>query len=69
MTDSVILWKTEDLGYLAVYTAYAAVKGDLKPGATNFSAGSLGPFQVVGDNIILGKPFIFNKSNIDQFDF
>jgi hypothetical protein len=25
--------------------------------------------EIQGDNILLGKPFIFNKSNIDQFDF
>jgi len=25
--------------------------------------------EVQGDNILLGKPFIFNKGNIDQFDF
>jgi ABC-type sugar transport system substrate-binding protein len=69
VTDSVILWKTTDLGYLAVYAAYADATGALKPGATSFNAGSLGSFKVEGDNIILGKPFIFNKGNIDQFDF
>lgn len=26
-------------------------------------------FQIAGDNILLGKPFIFNKGNIDQFNF
>ncbi|HZM05512.1 MAG TPA: substrate-binding domain-containing protein [Candidatus Saccharimonadales bacterium] len=69
VTDSVILWKTEDLGYLAVAAADALVTGALKPGATNFNAGPLGTFQVAGDNILLGTPFIFNKENIDQFNF
>ena len=69
ITDSVILWKSEDLGYLAVQAAFAATTGSLKPGATTFKAGMLGEFQIHGDNIILGKPFIFNKDNIDQFDF
>lgn len=69
VTDSVILWNTMDLGYLAVYSANALVKGDLKPGDKTIKAGSLGEFQIDGDNIMLGKPFIFNKSNIDQFDF
>ncbi|MGA2658911.1 MAG: substrate-binding domain-containing protein [Verrucomicrobiota bacterium] len=69
VTDSVILWKTEDLGYLAVQAACALVQGTLKPGAKTFKAGALGEFQVQGDNIMLGKPFIFNKDNIDQFDF
>ncbi len=69
VTQSVILWKTTDLGYLTVQAATALVKGDLKPGATSFKAGRLGDFEVKGDVILLGKPFIFNKDNIDQFDF
>src|SRR5690349_19370129 len=35
VTDSVILWNTEDLGYLTVYCAAALAKGELKPGAKN----------------------------------
>ncbi len=69
VTDSVILWKTEDLGYLTVFAAKALVDGTLKPGDTSFKAGSLGTFEIAGDNILLGKPFIFNSDNIDQFDF
>ena len=69
VTQSVILWKTIDLGYLTVQSVTALVKGDLKPGATTFTAGRLGPMEIKGDNILLGKPFIFNKDNIDQFDF
>jgi ABC-type sugar transport system substrate-binding protein len=69
VTESVILWKTEDLGYLAVAAANALVTGTLKPGATHFTSGPLGTLQVDGDNILLGKPFIFNKENIDQFNF
>jgi len=69
VTQSVILWKTEDLGYLAVQTAYAVANGTLKPGDRSFKAGSLGEFAIQGDNLLLGKPFIFNQANIDQFDF
>jgi len=69
VTESVILWNTEDLGFLTVYVAAALAHGDLKPGAKSIKAGGLGEFQVVGDNILLGTPFLFNKSNIDQFDF
>ena len=69
VTDSVILWKTEDLGYLAVQAALAAASGALKSGDKIFKAGRLGEFQIQGDNIMLGKPFIFNKDNIDKFDF
>ena len=69
VTDSVMLWKTEDLGYLTIYAAAAVARDELKPGATSFKAGALGTFEIKGDNILLGQPFIFNRSNIDQFDF
>ena len=69
VTDSVILWKTEALGALTVRTAHALATGTLKAGDKTFKAGELGEFEIAGDNILLGKPFIFNKDNIDQFDF
>jgi rhamnose transport system substrate-binding protein len=69
VTDSVILWNTGDLGYLTIYAGVALAKGELKKGAKEFKAGSLGTFKIEGDNILLGKPFIFNKDNIDKFDF
>jgi ABC-type sugar transport system substrate-binding protein len=69
VTDSVILWNTEDLGYLTVEAAVAVVRGTLKPGDTHFTAGSLGDFKIEGDNILLGTPFVFNKTNIGRFNF
>jgi len=69
VTQSVILWKTVDLGYLTVHAAAALAKGELKPGATTYKAGRLGDVEIKGDNILLGKPFVFNKENIDQFNF
>ena len=69
VTDSIILWNTGDLGYLTIYAGVALAKDELKQGAKTLKAGSLGTFSIVGDNILLGKPFIFNKANIDLFDF
>jgi ABC-type sugar transport system substrate-binding protein len=69
VTESVMLWNTESLGYLTIYAAAALAKDELKPGATSLTAGTLGTFEIKGDNILLGKPFIFNRGNIDQFDF
>ncbi len=69
VTDSVILWKTEDLGYLTVEAAAALARGQLKAGDSSFKAGNLGTFQIAGDNVLLGTPFVFNKDNIDQFNF
>ncbi|NIA14086.1 MAG: substrate-binding domain-containing protein [Nitrospiraceae bacterium] len=67
--DRFVLWNPVDLGYLAVYAAVANVRGEVEPGATAFNAGHLGELKVVGSEIILGDPTIFDKSNIDQFDF
>lgn len=69
VTESVILWNTMDLGYLTIYAGTALAKDQLRPGATSVKAGAMGSFEIKGDNILLGKPFIFNKGNIDQFDF
>jgi rhamnose transport system substrate-binding protein len=69
VTQSVILWKTIDLGYLTIHAAHSLGRGTLKPDATSYHAGRLGDLKIQGDNILLGKPFIFNKENIDQFDF
>jgi rhamnose transport system substrate-binding protein len=69
ITDAVILWNTTDLGYLTVLAADALAKGNLKAGDTTFTAGRLGTLQIAGDNILLGKPFVFNNGNIDNFDF
>ena len=69
VVDTVILWKTEDLGYLTVCAAQAFAAGLLKAGDGTLQAGPLGTFVIQGDNILLGKPFRFNKQNIDQFDF
>jgi len=64
-----VLWNPVDLGYLAVYAAVATAKGELKPGATSFQAGDIGQCKIDGDTIILGDPIIFDKDNIDNFDF
>ncbi|MBJ7256843.1 MAG: substrate-binding domain-containing protein [Akkermansiaceae bacterium] len=69
VTQAVILWNVEQLGYLSVMAGAAVAKGELVAGAKEFNAGKLGKIEVVGDNIVLGKPFVFTKENIDQFDF
>ncbi|GAA4368652.1 rhamnose ABC transporter substrate-binding protein [Nocardioides caricicola] len=65
------LWNPGDLGYLAAYAAQALVDGDIsgEEGDT-FEAGDLGEFTVGADGVVLlGDPFVFDKSNIDDFDF
>lgn len=67
--ESIVLWNTVDLGYLAVEAASAMAAGRLHRGDTTLMAGRLGKVQIVGDEIRLGAPFVFNKSNIDRFNF
>jgi rhamnose transport system permease protein len=64
-----VLWNTLDLGYLTVYAANALTTGTLKSGDQSLAAGRLGKIEVVGDEVRLGAPFIFNKDNIDRFNF
>ena len=69
VVESVVLWNTVDLGYLTVYAANALASGKLKRGDHELSAGRLGKIEVADDEVRLGAPFIFNKSNIDRFNF
>jgi rhamnose transport system substrate-binding protein len=65
------LWNPADLGYLAAYAGAALASGIItgKEGDT-FKAGKLGEYTVgTGATVLLGDPFTFNASNIDQFDF
>ena len=67
--ESIVLWNTRDLGYLTVYAANALVTGELKPGVAGMPAGRLGAIAVQEDQVMLGAPFVFNRENIDKFDF
>jgi rhamnose transport system substrate-binding protein len=65
------LWDPAKLGYLAAYAGIelASKKFTATPGAT-FTAGKLGSFKVASDkSVLLGPPQVFNKANIDQFNF
>ena len=69
------LWNPSDLGYLSIYALDAIATGKIagKPG-DKFTAGKLGDYTVqddpnLGPNVLLGPPTIFNKDNIDNFNF
>jgi len=69
--EAFALWNPGDLGYLAAYAAKALADGDITGAeGDTFSAGELGDFTVGTDGVVLlGDPFVFDKSNIDDFDF
>jgi len=61
------------LGIISAFgTSHDAFRDALVEGRTgkdSLQAGRLGRIEVRGSEVILGKPFIFNKGNIDQYDF
>ena len=69
------LWNVSDLGYLTIYALDALATGKIKGNTGDkFTAGKLGEYTIaddpqIGPSILLGPPFIFNKDNIDQFNF
>jgi len=65
------LWNPADLGYLAGYAAINfASKKITNASGQSFTAGKLGKYTVGADRtILLGPPFVFNKSNINNFNF
>ena len=69
IVESIVLWNTVDLGYLTVFVSNSLSNGSFKAGDQKFAAGRLKDLDVVDGEVRLGKPFIFNKANVDQFDF
>jgi rhamnose transport system permease protein len=69
VVQTVVLWNTRDLGYLTVYAGALAADRKLVAGAQALQAGRLGTIEVHGSEVVLGPPLLFNKTNIDQFDF
>ena len=67
--ESFVLWNTLDLGYLTVFAGNELSAGRLKLGDKELKAGRLKTLEVKESDVMLGAPFIFNKSNVDRFDF
>jgi rhamnose transport system substrate-binding protein len=68
------LWNPSDLGYLAGYAAAALASGTPLQAGSTFTSGSLNKTYTMaqGDgelSVVLGPPTVFDKSNIDQFNF
>ncbi len=67
------LWNPIDLGRLGAYPPIALVNGDATAAAgEKFTAGDMGEYEIVtagdgGTEIILGAPFKFDPSNIEEW--
>ncbi len=67
--QSIILWNVHNLGYLTVYAGWLDVQHKIEVSGGLLSVGRLGKLSVRGSEIILGKPVVINKANIDTLDF
>ncbi len=67
--QAVVLWDTKNLGYLAVAAPAALVRKTLRPGQAVLQVPELGTLTIKGSDIILGKPVVFRKDNIDRYNF
>lgn len=65
------LWNPVDLGYLTTYVTHRLIAKEIKGEAgEKFTAGRLGEYTIAPDkSILLGKPFVFDKTNINNFSF
>lgn len=65
------LWDPAQLGYVAAFAGKALVEGKITGAAGDtFTAGELGDRTVEeGGIVIVGPPTVFNKDNIDQYNF
>ena len=67
------LWNPTDLGYLGAYTSVALVNGEITGAAGDkYAAGKMGDYEIVtagdgGTEVILGAPFKFDPSNIEEW--
>ena len=67
------LWNPMDVGRLGAYTSIALINGEITGAAGDtFTAGDMGDYEVVeasdgGTEIILGAPYRFDASNIDEW--
>jgi rhamnose transport system substrate-binding protein len=64
-----VLWNCMDLGYLAIQSGYQMAKGTITSTSTSFTAGRLGSRDIADKTVLLGAALIFDKTNIDKFDY
>jgi rhamnose transport system permease protein len=67
--ETVVLWNTYDLGYLAVAAPTAFVRKQLHAGQASFEVPRLGTLKIEKTDIILGAPVLFRRDNIDRYNF
>jgi len=67
--DTGVLWSCMDLGYLSVETGYQMATGVITSDSTSMTTERLGERTITDKTILLGDALIFNKDNVDQFNY
>jgi rhamnose transport system substrate-binding protein len=72
--QSFALWNPTDLGYLAGYAAASLASGTALQSGATFASGRLKKTYKMASgagelSVVLGPPTVFDKANIDQFNF
>ena len=67
--DAGVLWNCMDLGYLSIQAAYQLARGTITNKSTTFTAGRLGARAIKNKEILLGAALIFDKNNVDRFNY
>jgi ABC-type sugar transport system substrate-binding protein len=62
-----VLWSPVDLGYLGIHVGLRLKEGPMPSGTYDF--GRLKNVKVSEGEVLLGPPMIFDKDNVDAFDF
>lgn len=69
--ESFGLWDVEKLGYLGFYASYNLAQGTITGAeGETFEAGDLGEYTIgANGEVVLGPLLVFDRANIDQYDF
>lgn len=67
--DTGVLWNCMDLGYLSVMAGYQMGTDVITPDTTSMSTTRLGERAIEDKMILLGDALIFDKTNVEQFNY
>jgi ABC-type sugar transport system substrate-binding protein len=67
--DAGILWNCMDLGYLSVQAGFQMAKGTVTASSSSITAGRLGQKSIANKMVVLGPALVFDKNNVDQFNY
>ena len=67
--DAAVLWNCMDLGYLSIQAAYQMATGVISSSSASMDAGRLGSRTIADKTVVLGPALVFDKNNVDQFNY